>query len=96
MNSVPQSTASVNTVETLPAIVPTKNPADFDWTDTESVILREQPETACYFNPHGDLVIRQRGGPDEDSVIIISKTCVDAFLDKLTDACGIPSVGRPE
>ena len=33
--------------------------SDFDWNDTENVILQAQPETACYFNPYGSLVIRQ-------------------------------------
>jgi hypothetical protein len=59
------------------------------------VILPEQPATACYFNPKGDLVIRQRNWPDGDSLILISANMVDQFLDKLTDACGIPSFGGP-
>ena len=33
---------------------------EFDWSDTGSVILPEQPETAIYHNERGDLVIRQR------------------------------------
>jgi hypothetical protein len=68
---------------------------DFDWNADDSIILREQPETAIYYNPEGSLVIRQRGWPDEDVIIIIAEQSIDQFLDKLTDACGVPSVGKP-
>jgi hypothetical protein len=103
VTSLTKTPASVNTVEQLPAIIPAKAAEDsldreaadqFDWVNDDSIILHEQPETACYFNPRGDLVIRQRGWPDEDSTVIISRGCVDEFLDKLTDVCGIPSFGR--
>ena len=68
---------------------------DFDWNDTESVVLTEQRETAIYWNPNGDLVIRQKCWPDDDVWVVISKSSVDQFLDKLTDICGIPSFGGP-
>jgi hypothetical protein len=32
------------------------------------------------------LVIRQRGWPDADAIIIIAEQSIDQFLDKLTDA----------
>jgi hypothetical protein len=67
---------------------------DFDWADDESVILREQPETAAYFNREGGLVIRQHRWPDDDTVVVIAGNCIGSFLDKLTDVCGVPSVGR--
>jgi hypothetical protein len=67
---------------------------EFDWSQDDSVILRQQPETACYYNAEGSLVIRQRGWPDEDSVVIIAAPCVDAFIDGLSDIAGIPSVGK--
>jgi hypothetical protein len=86
----------------LPTVVPPKaaederEPAkDFDWLNDDSIMLREQPETACYFNQYGGLVIRQRGWPDNDSVVIIAPNNIGEFLDKITDVCGIPSFGGP-
>ena len=67
--------------------------SDFDWNIDDSVILREQPATAVYFNKNDDLVIRQKRWP-EDAFIYISAESLDTFLDKLSDACGIPSIGK--
>ena len=86
----------------LPAIDPpapkpsadTPEAKDFDWNDTESVVLHEQPETACYFNPNGALVVRQRSWPDDDSCVLIAPEQIDVFIDKLTDIIGIPCVGK--
>lgn len=33
---------------------------DFSWDDPDLDIIPEQPETAVYLNPRGQLVIRQR------------------------------------
>jgi len=33
--------------------------------------------------------------PNDDSIVIISESCLEQFLDKLCDVCGIPSVGKP-
>jgi len=87
---------------TLPAVIqplvsenaPASPTTDFDWSDVDAVVLAEQPETAVYWNPNGDLVIRQRHWPDDDSLIFISRTNVDEFVDKLCDVVGIPSVGK--
>ena len=68
---------------------------DFDWSDTESVVLSEQRETAIYWNASGELVIRQKCWPDDDVWVVITDGQVDRFLDKLTDICGIPSIGKP-
>jgi len=65
---------------------------DFDWNKDDSVILHEQPATAVYFNKEGSLVIRQRRWPDDDSFIYIAESSIADFLDRLTDACGVPSV----
>jgi hypothetical protein len=59
---------------TVPAVIqPTEKDvretagSDFDWVKNEDdIVLRSQPETAIYFNPHGSLVIRQRNWPDDD------------------------------
>lgn len=48
--------------------------ADFDWNnDNDAVVLPEQPATACYRNPRGEIVIRQQAAwdQDEDSFILI-------------------------
>jgi hypothetical protein len=78
--------------ENLPQATPEPS-EDFDWSNDSSIILREQPTTAVYFNKEGSLVIRQRRWPDDDAFIYIAETCIADFLDKLTDACGIPSMG---
>jgi hypothetical protein len=77
-----------------PANAPEAN-LDFDWGDVDGETLAEQHETAIYWNPKGDLVIRQRSWLDDDSLIFISRTNVDEFLDKLCDVVGIPSFGKP-
>jgi hypothetical protein len=90
---------------TLPALTPhlpdTKtSPAptgeDFDWLNDNSVVLREQPETAVYFNRDGALVIRQRAAwnQEDDPFVFISPANIGEFLDKLTEACGVPLAGR--
>ena len=66
----------------------------FDWADDESVVLREQPMTAAYFNKNGELVIRQARWPDDDVFIYIAQNNLADFIDKLTDSIGVPSVGR--
>ena len=71
-----------------------KPESDFDWGDVDGVVLAEQAETAVYWNPKGDLVIRQRNWHDDDSLIFISKNSVDEFVDKLCDVVGIPSFGK--
>jgi hypothetical protein len=67
---------------------------DFDWSQDDSIILPEQPATACYFNKREELVIRQRRWPDDDVVIFISPASITKFLDKITDVCGVPSAGN--
>jgi len=63
--------------------------SEFDWNDSESVILKRQPATAVYWNAAGDLVIRQQCWPEDDPVIVIAESNAQAFLDKLCDAMGI-------
>ena len=38
---------------------------DFDWSDVV-IVVAEQPATACYLNPAGDIVLRQRGADRDD------------------------------
>ena len=95
-----------NAATLLPAVIDRPKPEnapqatpepseDFDWSDTESVVLSEQRETAIYWNASGELVIRQKCWPDDDVWVVITEGQVDRFLDKLTDICGIPSIGKP-
>lgn len=68
---------------------------EFSWSDKTAIVIAEQRAVACYFNTDGDLVIRQERSwnEDEDTFILIDKTNVDAFLDKLCTVCGILSMG---
>jgi hypothetical protein len=63
-------------------------------TDEEIVLLYEQLEIKIAFNERGNLILRQSSWPDEDAVIVVNRGNIDAFIDALTDAVGIPSVGR--
>jgi hypothetical protein len=95
---VPQAenSAELSCRREKPSAAPQDNGVEFDWGD-DSVVLTEQQETAIYFNPAGSLVIRQRGDwpqNDEDQIVIVTRSNIDQFLDKLTDACGIGGVGR--
>jgi hypothetical protein len=69
---------------------------EFEWTNDDSVLVPDQRALACYFNKRGELVIRQERAwdQDEDNFVFIAERNIAEFLDKLTDICGIPSVGR--
>jgi hypothetical protein len=71
---------------------------DFNWNDDPSIILRPQPGVAVYYNKANELVIRQEAlpGHDEDHFVYVTSENQDTFIDKLTDALGIPSMGAPE
>ena len=79
-----------------PALPPENDPDAFDWNDRDCVVLTEQYATAIYFNEVGELVIRQRRAIDVDQFIFINQDCAGTFIDKLTDAFGVPSFGGPE
>ena len=69
----------------------------FNWSrDKDAVILEHQPAIAVYWNDAGGLTIRQERewNEEEDHVVHIGRDNIDAFIDKLTDICGIPSVGK--
>lgn len=70
---------------------------EFDWLESKSVVIHEQPATAMYFNPGGHLVIRQKADWDreEDTFVYIAPNNIEAFIDELTEMVGIPSVGGP-
>ena len=64
----------------------------FDW-DSPATILPEQQAVAVYFNPSGNLVIRQERSWDreEDSFIFVARDSIPAFIDRLTDLLGYGS-----
>jgi hypothetical protein len=71
---------------------------DFSWTNEEAVVLREQRQTAIYWNPDGDLVLRQRADWDEanDPYLVIGANNLQDFIDAICDMAGIGSAGRRE
>jgi hypothetical protein len=59
---------------------------DFCWgSDNDSIIIPHQPAIAVYFNPPGEVVIRQEGHyhPDEDHWIYIQIENLDPLIAKL-------------
>jgi hypothetical protein len=64
-----------------------QRPFRFDWSDedNENVVLRMQPATAIYLNPFGQIVIRQDGGYDDDTITILNLESVPDFIRRLQD-----------
>lgn len=83
-------------LEERAALAPPPDSPEFDWINSPDIVLREQPETAVYFNPNGALVIRQRADWNEenDPFVFICPNNIEAFIDKLCDLIGIPSAGK--
>jgi hypothetical protein len=79
-----------------PLELPKVKGTDFSWTNEEAVVLREQRQTAIYWNPDGDLVLRQRADWDEenDPYLVISANNLQDFIDAICDMAGIGSAGR--
>jgi hypothetical protein len=67
---------------------------EFNWLDDDSIVLRDQRATAIYRNHWGGLVIRQEcaWNEEDDPFVVINPENIEAFLDRLTEVCGIPSV----
>ena len=91
----PTCSAPPSEIDSPPPENPARAPeakSDFDWSNPENVALQDQPATALYFNRYGALVIRQcrAWDQDEDTFVYISPENIDDFLNKITDACGIP------
>jgi hypothetical protein len=43
-------------------------------------------------SPIGGLILRQSDWPNEDGVIVIARDYLWMFIDRLTDAMGVPSI----
>ena len=56
---------------------------ELDWENDPSVILRDQAAVAAYFNPHDELVIKQRDTMGYPATIFITPENVSRFLDGL-------------
>jgi len=59
------------------------------------VLCDRQDKIEITFNDDGDAILTQTSWPDEDAIIIVSRDNIPVFIDRLTDAFGIPSFGRP-
>ena len=57
----------------------------FKWGDDDTVFVTELG-IAVYRNPKGDIVIRQEGWPDEDSVIVIPIAQANSVLAAIREA----------
>jgi hypothetical protein len=56
----------------------------FDWCSDDSILIPFQPETACYLNGAGSLVIRQRADDGEDDrFVFVTREYVRRLIDRL-------------
>ena len=63
---------------------------EFDWHDTDEVIVREQPAVAVYLNLAGDIVLRQQGDVfDDDAWIWFHPEHAAAIAAAILEAAGL-------
>jgi hypothetical protein len=60
-----------------------------------TMLCAPQDAITIIFDDDGNATLRQERWPDEDVEISIHRDNLDTFIDKLTDAFGIPTFGRP-
>lgn len=60
------------------------------------ILCAQQGEIRIEFDDDGNASIIQKNWPDEDVTIRIARENIDSFIDHLTDALGIPSIGGPD
>jgi hypothetical protein len=60
-----------------------------------TLLCAPQDKIEITFDDEGNASITQSCWPDEDQTILISRDNIDDFIDRLTDALGIPTFGRP-
>jgi hypothetical protein len=58
---------------------------------TWEVILAAQKLIEMRVDEYGDLILRQDNWPDKDQENYVNVDYLDMFIDRLTDAVGIPS-----
>ena len=56
----------------------------FDWENDPSIILRDQAAVAAYYNPSGELVVRQRDSMGCEAVLFVAPENISQFLHGLT------------
>jgi hypothetical protein len=60
-----------------------------------TLLCASQDKIEIVFDNEGNAAIIQSSWPDEDQTILISRDNIPDFIDRLTDALGIPSIGGP-
>jgi hypothetical protein len=87
LNSGPQLVVPLDPGQGQLAIDPPKpKRTRFDWSAAnEDVVLRMQPATAIYVNTVNQIVIRQEGVFDDDTITILNIESVPAFIRRLQD-----------
>jgi hypothetical protein len=51
----------------------------------EDAIIRRQPETHVYWNPHDQIVIRQENWPDDDHFVVFSLDTIPRLIARLKE-----------
>lgn len=62
-------------------------PDAFGWDspdDQDDIVIHRQPTTACYWNRHGSLVIRQEGDRGEDAFLFFDPSNLPKLIHRLT------------
>lgn len=54
--------------------------SEFNWLDRSAIAIDRVDAVAVHRNEYGDIVIRQHGYPDDDSVIVIPVNRVDDLI----------------
>jgi len=64
---------------------------DFDWHDSDSIVIRLQPGVAVYLNPHDEVVIRQEDQYDvsDDHFVYIARDNVLKVVERMLEVAGI-------
>jgi hypothetical protein len=67
----------------------------FDWANDPAVILHDQAAVAAYFNPFGELAVKQRDTFGEEVTIFVTPENVERFLKGLSERAGpLPTTKR--
>jgi hypothetical protein len=64
-------------------------------SDGVTVLCAEQSKITIEFDEEGNAILRQSDWQEDDAVILIRRENIPDFIDRMTDALGIPSFGRP-
>jgi hypothetical protein len=64
--------------------------------DDATLLCAAQAQIEIGFNDRRDALLTQKSWPDDDVTIVVARENIGEFIDRLTDALGIPSIGRRE